>query len=61
MDDRQTEQQESDRRTAGLAGLALMLALALAALFLFQHLKRAGELQDCLFAGRTNCDALIEK
>lgn len=60
MDDRrEDEEEESNRQTRSLAALAIVLALALAALFFIHHLKRAGDLQDCLMAGRTNCDKLI--
>jgi hypothetical protein len=59
MDDEQRDREETNRQTRSLAGLALVLALAVAAFFLFQYLKRAGDLQDCLMAGRANCDALI--
>jgi hypothetical protein len=58
MKDRRDE--DAERQTRALAGLAIVLALAVAALFLVQHLKREGEIEDCLMAGRTNCDALIE-
>jgi hypothetical protein len=60
MDDPR-DQEESDRQTRSLAGLAFLLALAIAALVLVHHLKRAGDIQDCLLAGRANCDALIDK
>ncbi len=60
MDDPR-DQEEADRQTRSLAGLAFVLALAIAALLVVHHLKRAGDLQDCLFAGRSNCDALLEK
>ena len=52
---------ESDRQTRSLAALAIVLALAVAALFLVQHLKREGQIEDCLMAGRSNCDALIDR
>ncbi len=58
MKDRRDE--DAERQTRALAGLAIVLALAVAALFLVQHLKREGDIEDCLIAGRTNCDALIE-
>ncbi len=52
---------DDDRRqTNALAGLAIALALAVCALFLFQHLKKEGEVEDCLMAGRSNCDALVD-
>ena len=54
-------QQEADRQTKALAGLAVVLALAFVALFVIQHLKAEGEIEDCLLAGRANCDALIDQ
>ena len=54
-------QQDADRQTKALAGLAVVLALAFLALFVFQHLRAEGELEDCLLAGRSNCDALIDQ
>jgi hypothetical protein len=54
-------QQDADRQTKALAGLAVVLALALVALFVIQHLKAEGEIEDCLLAQRTNCDALIAR
>ena len=58
MPDPQREQEEQNRQTRSLAALALVLALAVGALFLVQHLRRAGAIEDCLMAGRLNCDAL---
>ena len=54
-------QQEADRQTKALAALALIIALALVALFVVQHLRREGQIEDCLLAGRANCDALIDR
>ncbi len=50
-----SKRDDDDRRTRSLAGLALILALALASLYLVQRLKAASDLQDCVMAGRTNC------
>jgi hypothetical protein len=52
---------DSERQTRALAALAVVLALAVAALFLVQHLRREGQIEDCLMAGRSNCDALIDQ
>ncbi len=52
---------DSDRQTRSLAGLAVVLALAVAALFRVQQLRREGQIEDCLMAGRSNCDALIDR
>jgi hypothetical protein len=54
-------QQEADRQSKALAALALIIALALVALIVVQHLRREGQIEDCLLAGRSNCDALIER
>jgi hypothetical protein len=54
-------QQEADRQTKALAALALIIALAVIALVVVQHLRRQGQIEDCLLAGRANCDALIER
>ena len=59
MDDKRHDD-DGDRQTRALAGLAVVLALAVAASFLIQQLKREGDIEDCLMAGRTNCDALID-
>ena len=54
-------QQEADRQTKALAALALVIALAVIALVVVQHLWREGQIEDCLLAGRANCDALIDQ
>jgi len=59
MDERH-EDEDSARQTRSLAGLAIILALAVIAFFLIEHLKKEGEIEDCLLAGRSNCDALVQ-
>jgi hypothetical protein len=54
-------QQESDRQTKALAALALIIALAVIALIVVQHLRTEGQIEDCLLAGRSNCDVLIDR
>jgi hypothetical protein len=49
------EQDEDDRMTRSLAGLAIALALVVAGLFLLQQLRSLSALQDCLMQGRNNC------
>jgi hypothetical protein len=44
-----------DRRTASLAGLAVILLLALIALFLVRELSKVSRIQDCVMQQRTNC------
>lgn len=57
---RDREQEEANRVTASLAGLAMALFLVVAGLYLVQHLRRAAIVEDCLMSGRSNCDQLIE-
>ena len=52
---------ESDRQTRGLAGIAVILFLALIASYLIQDLRREGQIEDCLMAQGLNCDALINQ
>ena len=60
MQDPHRDDEERNRQTRSLAALALVLALAVGALYLVQHLRREGEIEDCLLAGRRNCDALTQ-
>ena len=53
MDD---DQDDDDRQTMSLAGLAVALALLVACLFLFYQLREKSRVEDCLMAGRTNCE-----
>ncbi len=53
------DQAEQDRLTSSLAGLALAIALVIAGLFLLAHLRDKARVEDCLLAGRLNCDAVL--
>ncbi len=53
------EAAEEDRLTASLAGLAVALLVVVAGLFLIQHLRDKARVEDCLMAGRFNCDAVL--
>ena len=53
------EQAEANRITASLAGLALALVLVVIGLFLVQNLTSKSRLEDCLLAGRSDCDAMM--
>ena len=57
-DDRMRQTTE-DRRTAGLAGLVVVLLLLIGGLFLVQQLRTAAQVEDCLMSGRRNCDIMI--
>jgi hypothetical protein len=48
-------QEESDRFTTGLAGLAVALLLGLIGLWVADGLARESKLEDCLLQGRMNC------
>ena len=53
------EAAEENRLTASLAGLAVALLVVVAGLFLIQHLRDKARVEDCLMAGRSNCDAVL--
>jgi hypothetical protein len=48
-------EREEARRTAALAGFALILALAIAGIILVRELRAQSQLEDCLMQGRRNC------
>jgi hypothetical protein len=56
---RDDDREGDDRRTASLAGLAVILFLALVALFLVRELSKVSHIQDCVMQHRTGC-ALVE-
>jgi len=55
----QDEQADADRQTASLAGLAITLLLVVIGLFLVRELAAKSLVEDCLLAGRHNCDAVV--
>jgi hypothetical protein len=60
LDDK-AENEATRRQTSGLAGIAVVLLLLVGGLFLVQQLRSASIIEDCLMAGRKNCDALVTK
>lgn len=48
-----------NRQTASLAGLAVALFLVVVGLYLIQALHEKTRVEDCLLAGRLNCDSLV--
>jgi hypothetical protein len=54
-----TIEQAAERRTAGLAGIVVILVLLIGGLFLVQQLRAVSNTEDCLLAGRRNCDAVV--
>jgi hypothetical protein len=51
-----TPQIIADRQTGGLAAIAVVLALVVVGLALVHELQHSGRIEDCMMAGRTNCD-----
>jgi hypothetical protein len=60
-DDLDRDDDEDARETRGLLAFAFILLLALAASYLVERLRQEGAIEDCLLAGRFNCDALIDR
>jgi hypothetical protein len=58
-DRRDDEEDEDDRVTRSLAGLAVVLFLAVAGLYLVQRLGAMSDLEDCIMSGRSNCNQEI--
>ena len=53
------DQAGANRQTASLAALAFVLALVVVGLLLIRALSAADSVEDCLLAGRRNCDAVV--
>lgn len=51
-------QEEADRFTASLAGLAVALVLGVAGLWVADGLAHVSKLEDCLLQGRMNCERI---
>ncbi len=55
------EDEEADnRQTASLAGVAITLLLLVVGLFLVHELHAKAVIEDCLMAGRVQCDWLVQ-
>lgn len=50
---------DADRRTLSLAGLAVTLALLVVSMWLTKELQRKSAIENCIMAGRLNCDILV--
>ena len=53
------DQAQENRLTLSLAGLAIAVLLVVAGLHLLTHLRDKARIEDCLLAGRINCDAIV--
>jgi hypothetical protein len=58
LDEAEAEE-EANRQTASLAGIAITLLLLVIGLFLIRELHAKAQIEDCLMAGRSNCDILV--
>lgn len=56
---RDEAQEEADRQSLSLAGLAVTLALVVMGLYVIHQLATAAAVEDCLLAHRTNCDTIL--
>ncbi len=54
------EQEAANRQTASLAGVAITLLLLVVGLFLVRELHAKAAIEDCLMAGRSNCDLVAD-
>ena len=53
------EDMAANRITASLAGLAVALVLVIGGLLLLRGLAEKSRVEDCLLAGRINCDRVL--
>jgi hypothetical protein len=56
----EAEDEAANRQTASLAGVAVTLLLLVVGLFLVRELHAKAAIEDCLMAGRTHCDELVQ-
>jgi hypothetical protein len=54
------DREDADRRTAGLAAIVVVLLLLIGGLMLAKTLHKKSLLEDCLMAGRRNCDQMLD-
>ncbi len=52
-------EQDANRQTTALAGLAVALFLVVVSFYLVKHLHHTEAIEDCLLSGRSNCDILV--
>jgi hypothetical protein len=53
-------EETANRQTASLAGVAITLLLLVIGVFLVRELHAKSAIEDCLMAGRSNCDWLVQ-
>jgi hypothetical protein len=60
IEEEQEQEEEANRQTVSLAGVAITLLLLVIGLFLVRELHAKAAIEDCLLAGRSNCDWLVQ-
>jgi hypothetical protein len=55
----ESDEKATQRQTASLAGVVIVLLLLVGGLFLVQQLRAASMIEDCMLSGRHDCDALL--
>ena len=55
------DHEDEDRQTASLAGMAVTLLIVVVCLFLLRELHNKAAIEDCLLAGRNNCDTVVAR
>ena len=53
--------EDAERQTMSLAGLAVTLLVLVVCVWLTRQLQAKSAIENCLMAGRTNCDVLVPK
>jgi hypothetical protein len=60
IEQEQEAEETANRQTSSLAGVAVTLVLLVIGLFLVRELHAKAAIEDCLLAGRSNCDWLVQ-
>ena len=55
------EEAQAKRLTSSLFGLAMVLAMVVLCLIVLRHVAANARVEDCLMAGRSNCDRMLER
>jgi hypothetical protein len=58
---RDEAQEQADRQTTSLAGLAVALLLVVLSLHVLRQLAARTAIEDCLMAGHSNCDMIVNR
>ena len=58
--ERTKREEDAARQTRSLAAVALVLLLLVIGLGLTQTLRRSAAVEDCMMAGRSNCDRVAQ-